>query len=122
MELIKIEKDGLNYGLDNSISKQIAEFERQIKAIKEQEDALKEKILSEMEANNLVKIETDDLVISYIAPTDRETFDSKTFKADNQDLYDEYVKVTPIKSSIRIKVKEKSEEQEKIEKIKEIIN
>lgn len=105
MELIKIEKDGLTYGLDNNVSKKIAEFERQIKAIKEQEDALKEKILIEMEKNNLIKIETDDLMISYVAPTDRETFDSKSFKTNHQDLYDEYVKMTPVKSSIRIKVK-----------------
>lgn len=122
MELIKIENDGLTYGLDNEISKQIADFERQVKEIKEKEDELKAKILQEMEANNIVKIDTEELTISYIAPTDRETFDSKSFKADNQDLYDEYVKMTPVKSSIRIKVKEKNQAEEKIEKIKEIIN
>lgn len=105
MELIKIEKDGLTYGLDNEIGKQIAEFERQLKELKEKEDELKLNILNEMEEKGIIKIETDDLIINYIAPTDRETFDSKTFKEQHQDLYDEFIKMTPVKSSIRIKVK-----------------
>lgn len=105
MELIKIAKDGLTYGLDNEIGKQIAEFERQLKELKEKEDELKLNILNEMEEKGIVKIETDDLIINYIAPTDRETFDSKTFKEQHQDLYDEFIKMTPVKSSIRIKIK-----------------
>lgn len=103
MELIKVENENAILNLD--VSKKIAEFERKIKEIKEQEDSLKSMILKEMEANNILKLETDDLMISYIAPSDRETFDSKTFKAEHQDLYDEYIKMTPVKSSIRIKVK-----------------
>jgi len=103
MELIKIENELAI--LDPEVSKQIADFERQIKAIKEQEDNLKKAILEEMEQNQIVKIETPDLLISYIAPTDRETFDSKTFKTEHQDLYDEYISMTPVKSSIRVKVK-----------------
>lgn len=103
MELIKIENETAL--LDTKVSNKIAEFERQIKVIKEQEDELKKSILEEMENKKLLKIETDDLTINYIAPTDRETFDSKKFREDNPDLYDEYVKMSPVKSSIRIKVK-----------------
>jgi regulator of replication initiation timing len=103
MELIKLENEIAV--LDPEVSKQIADFERQIKTIKEQEDNLKQAILEEMETNQIVKLDTPDILISYIAPTDRETFDSKTFKAEHQDLYDEYVKMTPVKSSVRIKVK-----------------
>ena len=103
MELIKIE-NGLNI-LEEGISKKIADFERQAKAIKEQEDEIKKAILEEMESKGIIKIDTPEITISYIAPSDRETFDSKAFKEDHQDLYDEFVKMTPVKSSIRIKVK-----------------
>lgn len=103
MELIRVE-NGLEV-LDPEVSKTIAEFEKQIKAIKEQEDNLKKAILKEMEQRQIVKMETPDLLISYVAPTDRETFDSKTFKKEHQDLYDEYISMTPVKSNIRIKVK-----------------
>jgi regulator of replication initiation timing len=101
-DLIKIENG--NTILDIAVSNQIAEFERQAKAIKEQEEALKEAIKAEMEAKGILKIETDGMTISYIAPTTRETFDNRKFKADNPDMYDEYVKLSPVKSSIRIKL------------------
>lgn len=103
MELIKIENEIAI--LEPEVSEKIADFERQIKVIKEQEDNLKQAILEEMEANQIIKLDTPDILISYVASSDRETFDSKTFKADHQDLYDEYVKMTPVKASIRIKVK-----------------
>lgn len=103
MELIKIENDIAI--LDEGVSQKIADFEKQVKLIKEQEDNLKQAILEEMEKNQILKLDTPEILISYVASSDRETFDSKTFKADHQDLYDEYVKMTPVKPSIRIKVK-----------------
>lgn len=103
MELIKIENEIAI--LEPEVSEKIADFERQIKVIKEQEDNLKQAILEEMEANQIIKLDAPDILISYVASSDRETFDSKTFKADHQDLYDEYVKMTPVKASIRIKLK-----------------
>ena len=103
-ELIKIE-NGTSI-LDMGVSNKIAEFERQMKLIKEQEDALKEAIKAEMEAKGILKVEdaTNGMTISYIAQTTRETFDSKKFRADNPDMYDEYVRLTPVKSSVRIKL------------------
>ena len=103
MELIKIENETAI--LDPLVSERIADFERKIKLIKEEEDKLKETILKEMEENQIIKLDTPELLISYVASTDRETFDSKTFRADHQDLYDEYIKMTPVKPSIRIRVK-----------------
>jgi hypothetical protein len=91
--------------LDPEVSAKIAEFERKAKEIKEAEDALKAKILEEMESKDIIKITTNEFTISYIAPTDRETFDSKRFKAEHTDLFDEYVKMSPVKSSVRIKLK-----------------
>ena len=102
MELIKVE-NGIGI-LNAEVSKNIAKFEKTIKEIKEKEE-LKQNILTEMENKNILKLETDDLTITYIAPAERETFDSKRFREDNPDLYDEYVKFSPVKSSIRVKVK-----------------
>ncbi len=103
MSLIKID-NGVAL-LDVETSKKIAEFETKIKAIKEQEDELKKAILNEMESKGIIKLETDNLVISYIAPTDRETLDTKKLRKDMPDVYDDYVKLSPVKSSIRIKVR-----------------
>lgn len=102
MELITVSADTAL--LQPEISKKIADFERQIKEIKQAEDELKSKILEEMERKGLLKVKTDDLAITYVAPADRESFDLKKFREDHADLYDEYIKMTPVKASIRIKV------------------
>ena len=75
------------------------------KEIKAKEDELKKAILTEMESKGIIKLETDELTISYVASTDRETFDSKKLRADNPDLYDEYIRMSTVKPSIRIKLK-----------------
>ena len=102
-ELITI-ADG-NAVLNAETASKIAEFEKAVKSIKEQEDALKQAILSEMEAKGIIKIDSSELLISYVAETDKEVFDSKSFKKDFPELYDGYVKMTPVKANIRIKVR-----------------
>ena len=101
--LIKMENG--NAVLNAEISSQIAEFERQVKSIKAQEETLKKAILKAMEDNNIIRPETDDITVSYVASTDRETLDSKSLRNDLPDIYDEYIRITKVKPSIRIKVK-----------------
>lgn len=103
MQLIKIENGAALLNADTSAK--IAEFEKTVKLIKAQEDELKAAIMDEMKANNIIKLETPDLIINYIEPSYRETFQTAGFRADYPALYDEYVKISPVKASIRIKVK-----------------
>ena len=91
--------------LNPDTAKQIAEFERRAKEIKDAEDKLKEAILAEMESKGIIKLDTDTLTISYVAPTTRESLDGKTLKEELPYIYDAYVKLSPVKSSIRLKVK-----------------
>lgn len=91
--------------LDKSTDEKIAELERMIKEFTEVEKELRTKILEEMEKKNIRKVETDALSIIYKATYDKESFDSKKFRADHEDLYDEYVKISPVKASVQIKVK-----------------
>ena len=102
-ELITI-TDGIA-SLNPEAAQQIAEFERRAKEIKDAEDALRAEILKEMEAKNILSLETEEIKISYKSQYDRESFDSKTFRNEHADLYDSYVRMTPVKSSIVIKVK-----------------
>ena len=87
------------------VAEKLAEFERMAKEVKAKQDELKQKILDEMEANNILKIDTEQLTITYVAPTTRETFNAKTFRIEYPELYDEYVSISPVKASIRMKVK-----------------
>lgn len=90
--------------LNPEVSIKLAEFERVVKEFKAKEEELKQKILDEMESKGIVSIKTPELTISYVAPTTRETFDSKTFRKDHPDLYDEYVGISLVKASVRMKV------------------
>ena len=103
-ELIKIE-NGTPI-LRAETASQIAEFERMVKSIEEQEKALKSAILAEMEDKGILKVETEDVVITYVTPSDRERFDTKTFRAENPLVYDEYVTMSHVRASVRVKVKE----------------
>lgn len=91
--------------LNPEVSKQIADFEKQAKAIKDAEEKLKASILAEMEVNGIVKLDTPELAITYVAETYRESFDSKALKADDESTYNKYIKIGTVKPSIRIKVK-----------------
>lgn len=102
-ELIVVQNDVALLNID--ASKTIIEIENQIKYLKEKEELIKQVVLEEMERKNILKLEDNSLMINYIAPSNRETFDSRKFKQEHQDLYDEYIKISPVKSSIRIKIK-----------------
>lgn len=91
MEL-SIIKDG---NLSEEIVKKLVKFEK----------ALKEAILKSMEDNGILKLENDLLSITYVEATTRESFDSKSFKKDYEDLYNKYINLNLVKSSIRIKIK-----------------
>ena len=88
-----------------SASAMLAQFEREAKAIEEKQKELRKRILAEMEKHGIVKIDTDELTITYVAPTTRENFDSKKFRADKPDLYDEYIKIGTVSASVKIKLK-----------------
>lgn len=101
--MVKLENG--EYGLVSDAINTIVEIEKQIKDLKALQDSYKENLLKEMEENNVLKIDTEELSISYVAPSTRETLDSKKLKEDLPDIYDLYVKFTDVKSSLRIKVK-----------------
>lgn len=91
--------------LDPETEQAIASFERQAQLIKKKQDALKVAILEEMQRKNIVKLETPELNITYVAATTRESFDSQNFRKSYPDLYDEFCRISPVKASVRLKLK-----------------
>lgn len=79
--------------------------EQEAKRAKDEYDALKDELLTAMEKYNVVKIDTPELLINYIAPSESERLDSKALKENCPELYNEFVKFVPVKASVRIKVK-----------------
>lgn len=101
--LIKLDNGG--YTLVQDAIDSIVAIETQVKALKEAQERYKEILFNAMEEVGLKDLDTPELKITRKLATTKETFDSKTFREEHPDLYDEYVKISDVKGSITIKVK-----------------
>lgn len=100
-----IEKTGSDVTFSKEVCERIISLEKQAKEIKKQQDSMKAEILDAMQKYDVLKLDNEFLKIAFIPEHDAERFDSKTFKDENLDVYDMYVKITKVKPSIRITVK-----------------
>lgn len=55
-----------------------------------------------MEEQDIKSIDTGDIVITRILPTIRESVDSTTLKKEKPDIYNKYLKKSPVKGFIKI--------------------
>lgn len=81
---------------------QILDLLAKKKEIEEQVKTFSERMKTEMEKAGVKKWETENMRLTYIDPTTKETFDSKRFKEEHPESYKKYTKTTKVKSSIRI--------------------
>ena len=84
----------------------IVEIQHQLTQLKQKEKILKEALASEMEKRNIKKIDTNKLSITFVEATTKETFDTTSFKEQYRDLYDDFVKISDVKSYVKIKIKD----------------
>ena len=103
MELVKKEENALLW--DEKECNYIYDLIDHISTLELELETIKEGLKEWMENNNLKKVENDYFVITYIAETYRETFDSKTFRKEHEELYNDYIKLSTTKPSVRIKLK-----------------
>lgn len=100
-----IERTGSEVTFSKEVCERIISLEKQAKEIKKQQDSMKAEILDAMQKYGVVKLDNEFLKIALVPEHDAERFDSKTFKDENPDVYDMYVKISKVKPSIRITVK-----------------
>lgn len=86
------------------VEKFLIDLDTQAKEIEAKRKELLEGILKEMEKANVDKWETEKIRLTRRKATTSERFDSKAFKEFNPDLYQQFMKVSPVKSSITFKV------------------
>lgn len=84
----------------------IIELETRIKEYKEQQDKVKELLMQLMDSRSLKKIETERCIVTRKADSTRESVDSKALKERFADVYNEVKKITNVKGSITIKLKQ----------------
>lgn len=100
-----IERKDSDVMISEEVCERIISLEKQAKEIKKQQDSMKAEILDAMQKYDVLKLDNEFLKIAFVPEHDAERFDSKTFKEENPDVYDSYVKISKVKPSIRITVK-----------------
>ena len=80
-----------------------------LKELQEKEKEIKECLYNEMFKRDIKKIENDDLAITLVLPTTRESLDSKKLREEMPDTYDKYCRISSVKGTIKITMKEKKD-------------
>lgn len=111
--LIKYSNNELEIGkIEEQISIVIADLQNKQKELINKNEELKEQIKLSMEENEVKKYENDFISITYVAPTTKNTVDSKKLKEEYEEIYNKCLKISNVKSSIRIKIKDIPKEKE----------
>ena len=85
--------------------KEITSITIEKKKLEEREKIIREKLLAAMEKNNIKKFENEFVSFTYVAPTTRNSVDSKKLKEKHPDIYDECLKTSKVSASVKIVVK-----------------
>lgn len=93
--------------LPATIINAIVELEEAAKEIKSQQEEMKEKLKAAMKEHGVKSWDCEQMKVSYIPESTAITFDSRRFKDENEELYNQYLKESKKSDSIRITLKTK---------------
>lgn len=100
--------------IDYVTASKMVDIERELKRLNKAYDDYKTRIAEEMSRKGIKKVDAEvchkTLSITYYPESEKERFDSKKFRTENPDLYDEYVVLSPVKEFVKIAVKDKADE------------
>lgn len=103
-EIITDELTSFQSAVPETIQK-ITTLIRLKKEMDEQEKQLKQKLVEAMEAYGIKSFENDQIKMTYVAPTTRNTLDSAKLKKDHPDIVEQYTKTSDVSASVRVTVK-----------------
>ena len=88
------------------LERRVVGLKAQLKELEAQQASQKEAVMEFMVANSLKKWEvSDNLTFTYVEPTTRKSLDSKRLQAEYPELYEDYLKESEVKASLRITIK-----------------
>ena len=102
-EIVVIENGVIS--LTPATDEKLVELDTLKKSIDEQYKELKYAILEAMTKSGVYKIENDSISITAISETTRESFDSKRFRKEYPMMYDEFVNISLVAPSLRVRIK-----------------
>lgn len=103
MEIVKIENGKIE--IAKEFTKQYKEFLKLQLEMDLKMKEVKEKVKQAMEEYGITSFDNEDLTITYQKGTTRKSVDSKKLKEELPDIYEEYLKESPVASSVIVEVK-----------------
>jgi hypothetical protein len=107
--LIRADLNDLPFGYTPQLPDYIRDYEmlltllaRRIKALTDEYDSVKAQVLEQMLKHKDKSFDTGNLLITVMKPSTRESFDSKKFKEEHSDLYNQYIKTSQTKESLKL--------------------
>lgn len=94
-----------NNSLSLEAEKKIISLKQAYKNIKEQEEAFNQALVDEMKKRGIISYKDENITISFIPDGTKNSFDAKAFKSKHPDIYERYVKKSPVKEYARITLK-----------------
>jgi predicted phage-related endonuclease len=82
-----------------------ADLQKKLLTLREKDNEVRTAIKEAMIKNNVKKFDSDNLTITLIAASTRKTLDTAAIKEQEPEVYEKYLKETPVAASVRIKVK-----------------
>ena len=112
-ELLYCDSHGLQYNdkcetlpiLFSEAEGLIVDIESQLKALTEQKKALSDGVMKAMVQAGLYSWKGDKVSITRKTATTRKSFDKEKFDKDYPNVYENYIKETPVSESLLIKIK-----------------
>ena len=102
-EQLEIDKDqGERF---TALQTQIQGLKQQLQQLEKQENEFKNIFIEKMKENNIKSFDLGNIKITYVAPTTRISFDSKRLEIENKEVYEQYLKESNVKESLRITVR-----------------
>lgn len=105
MEIIAVDQETGELYVPQTVIDHLTQIETARKEFDKYEKQVKAQLKEAMEKYKITTIDTDGLLISYVAPSERITVDSKMLKTAFPEVYDACSKVSEVRSSVRIKVR-----------------
>lgn len=99
-KLVVLKKDELS--LPPVVEKALKKHREQLLKAQLYEEELREAIYEAMDAHG-IKTWTNEMFTATLRdPSTRKSFDTTRFKKEHPDMYDEYIKVSPVKGGLRL--------------------
>ena len=117
-EIFEYELDTLDTALVDldKVERLIANYKALIKQAEEEQKTIHEQVRAEMESRNIKTLDLNTMKITIVEDSVRKTFDKKAFEKDHPELdLSQYDKITQVKGSLKITLKEKKDNETKVD-------